>query len=200
MPGTTRDVVDTQLVVRGMPVWVLDTAGIRETVERVEQLGIERSRQAMQRADVVLLVMEAQRGWTPEDQELYDEISQPCIVLVNKTDLAPVPPLAEDITAIPFSARLNQGVPELEAALWEKVSGGLTSSSLEVAVNQRQKAALLEVQSSLAQLTQTQTQRLPLDFWSIDLRAAVGALSRITGDEVNEEMLDLIFSRFCIGK
>ncbi len=200
IPGTTRDVLDLQLLVRGMPVWVLDTAGIRQTTEKVEEIGIERSRQAMHQADVVLLVIEAQKGWTDADSAIYQEITQPVIVIINKTDLAHPAPLPIAVPTVYFSALQKTGVLDLEDLLWQKVSHGLTPNNLEFAINQRHKEALLRVQQSLANLRETQQQQLPLDFWSIDLREAISAFSEITGDEVTESVLDNIFSRFCIGK
>ncbi|WP_218082242.1 tRNA uridine-5-carboxymethylaminomethyl(34) synthesis GTPase MnmE [Anthocerotibacter panamensis] len=201
IPGTTRDILDTQLLVRGMPVLVLDTAGIHETQEQVEGIGIERSRQAMQQADLVLLVVEAHRGWTPADRALYAEIQQPVIIVLNKIDLGETRSEAlPEVPIVRFSALHSVGVPELEVALWQQVSGGLTSSNVEVAINQRHKAALLRVRTSLQNLQSTQAQKLPLDFWSIDLREAISALCEITGDQVTESVLDTIFSRFCIGK
>jgi len=206
LPGTTRDLVDLQLIVRGMPVLVLDTAGIRATSERVEQLGIERSWQAIMQADLVLLVLEAQLGWTAEDAAIYQKIVEqrpklPLVLVVNKIDLNPFPLLPNlSLPMVQLSARTGVGIPQLEECLWQQVSGGLTSSNVELAINQRQQAALIRAHSSLQRLTETKIQGLPRDFWSIDLRAAILALSEITGDEVTESLLDVIFSRFCMGK
>jgi len=200
LAGTTRDVVDVELIVRGMPVVVLDTAGIRQTTEAVEEIGIRRSRQAMAQADLVLLVIDAVEPWTAADQEIFQEIHQPCIIVANKTDLAPVPLFDLPALVVAFSALTGRGIPDLETALWQKVSGGLTGAGLDVAVNQRQKAALSRVQQSLLKLRETQGLGLPLDFWSIDLRDMIEALGLITGETVTESVLDNIFSRFCMGK
>jgi tRNA modification GTPase len=200
LPGTTRDLLDMELNVRGMPVRIVDTAGIRLTQETVEKIGIERSRQAMQQADLVLLVIEAHRGWLPEDQAIYDEIHMPCLILVNKVDLAVPPQLPLPCPQIAFSAHAQRGITELEDQLWQMVGQGMTGANLDLAVNQRQKAALLLAQTSLKHLRQTQAAHLPLDFWSIDLRDALGALMEITGEGVSEAILDRIFSKFCIGK
>lgn len=198
--GTTRDVVDVELIVRGMPVVVLDTAGIRQTSEAVEEMGIRRSRQAMAQADLVLLVIDAVDPWTPADQEIFQEIHQPCIIVANKIDLAPVPDLDLPAPVVAFSALMGRGIPDLETALWQKVSDGLTGAGLDVAINQRQKAALSCVHQSLLKLRETQGLDLPLDFWSIDLRDMIEALGLITGETVTESVLDNIFSRFCMGK
>jgi len=215
LPGTTRDVVESQLVVQGIPVQVLDTAGIREAADRVEQLGIARSRQAAQAADLILLTIEAQAGWTPDDQQIYDQVccdssgetQRPLILIINKMDLAPAaerPPIAYPtaIAQVVYTAAAQQqGIADLEQAILAAVNhSNLQAANLDVAINQRQAAALLRAQTALQQVQLTLAEALPLDFWSIDLRAAIQALSEITGDEVTESVLGRIFSRFCIGK
>jgi len=205
LPGTTRDLVESQLVVGGMPVQVLDTAGIREANDPVEQLGIERSRRAAQGADLVLLTIDAAAGWTDADQQLYDLVQPtPLIVVANKQDLVaqtPALPLPSEVPVVATAAAQQQGIPELEAAILHQVHGeGLAAANLEFCVNQRQAAALTEVQQALQRVQHTIDQQLPLDFWTIDLRDAIRSLGHITGEEMTESMLDEIFSRFCIGK
>ncbi len=205
LPGTTRDVVESQLVVGGIPVQVLDTAGIRETVDRVEKIGVERSRRAAQAADLVLLTIEATTGWTADDQEIYEQVQhRPLILTINKTDLAPVAQVSypESINrVVTTAAALNQGIDALENAILEAVhTDNLKAADLDLAINQRQAAALTRAKTSLQQVQDTIAQQLPLDFWTIDLRGAIQALGEITGEEVTESVLDRIFSRFCIGK
>src|SRR4028118_1839419 len=205
LPGTTRDVVESQLVVGGIPVQVLDTAGIRETADRVEKIGVERSRRAAQAADLVLLTIEATTGWTADDQEIYEQVQhRPLILTINKTDLAPVAQVSypESINrVVTTAAPLNQGIDALENAILEAVhTDNLKAANLDLAINQRQAAALTRAKTSLLQVQDTIAQQLPLDFWTIDLRGAIQALGEITGEEVTESVLDRIFSRFCIGK
>ncbi len=204
LPGTTRDVVESQLVVRGIPVQLLDTAGIRETEDPVERLGVERSTRLAQEADVLVLVIDAQAGWTAADAAIYDSIRhRPLILVVNKTDLAPLDgiPLPLEIAhRIPAVAAQGEGIPALEAAVEQIASQGRPQPNLEVSLNQRQAAALRQAQASLEQVGQAIEDQLPLDFWTIDLRAALHALGQITGEEISESVLDQIFSRFCIGK
>ncbi len=205
LPGTTRDVVESQLVVGGIPVQVLDTAGIRETADRVEKIGVERSRRAAQAADLVLLTIEATTGWTADDQEIYEQVQhRPLILTINKTDLAPVAQVSypESINrVVTTAAALNQGIDALENAILEAVhTDNLKAANLDLAINQRQAAALTRAKTSLQQVQDTIAQQLPLDFWTIDLRGAIQALGEITGEEVTESVLDRIFSRFCIGK
>jgi tRNA modification GTPase len=198
-------VVESQLVVGGIPVQVLDTAGIRETADRVEKIGVERSRRAAQAADLVLLTIEATTGWTADDQEIYEQVQhRPLILTINKTDLAPVAQVSypESINrVVTTAAALNQGIDALENAILEAVhTDNLKAANLDLAINQRQAAALTRAKTSLLQVQDTIAQQLPLDFWTIDLRGAIQALGEITGEEVTESVLDRIFSRFCIGK
>jgi tRNA modification GTPase len=214
LPGTTRDIVESQLVVGGIPVQVIDTAGIRTSEDRVEQIGVARSRQMAQLADLVLLTIDADRGWTAADQEIYQEVShRPLIIILNKIDridptqretlrqtllvqLSPANPIL-----IQTAAAFNQGIPELEAAILDTVQvGEVTVGDSGVAINQRQGAALIQTQTALNRVKTTIAEQLPLDFWTIDLRDAIQKLGEVTGDEVTESVLDRVFSRFCIGK
>jgi tRNA modification GTPase len=209
LPGTTRDVVESQLVVGGIPVQVLDTAGIRETTDQVEKIGVERSHRAANAADLVLFTIDATAGWTPADQEIYAVVKhQNVILVINKIDLISLAeqeklksqilnPKSQIVTA----AAINQGIDRLEMAILEIVQAGkVQAADMDLAINQRQAAALIKAKSDLEQLQFTITEQLPLDFWTIDLRGAIQALGEITGEEVTESVLDRIFSRFCIGK
>lgn len=206
LPGTTRDVVESQLVVQGIPVQVLDTAGIRDAHDQVERLGIERSRSAAQGADLVLLTIDAHSGWTADDQRLYETVQhRPLIVVLNKTDLlrdgetVPLPTLPAP--QVHTAAAHNQGIDHLEQAILKRVRASTFSAANgEAMVNQRQAAALTRALTALEQVQTTIVDGLPLDFWTIDLRMAVHALGEVTGDDITESMLDEIFSRFCIGK
>ncbi len=205
LPGTTRDIVESQLVVNGIPIQVLDTAGIRDSSDQVERLGIARSQQAAQRADLILFTIDAQVGWTNEDELIYQQIKEfPLILLINKIDIA-CQNYQESLPSVKkiveMAAAKNQGIEDLERAILDYVElDSLTASNLEIAINQRQSAALTMAQISLEQVQQTIENQLPLDFWSIDLRSAIASLGEITGQEVSESLLERIFSRFCIGK
>ena len=205
LPGTTRDVIESTLVVKGIPVKVLDTAGIRETIDTVEKIGVERSRQAATAADLVLLTVDAVIGWTAGEQEIYQQVKhRPLILVINKTDLASAREVAfptEIKTIVHTSAARNQGIDSLETAIVNLVADGeIIAANSELAINQRQAAALTKCKVALEQVNQTIIDRLPLDFWTIDLRDAIQALGEITGEEVTESVLERIFSRFCIGK
>ncbi len=207
LPGTTRDVVESQLVVQGIPIQVLDTAGIRETVDVVESMGIERSRQAAQMADLVLLTIAADQGWTAGDAAIYDQVKhRPLILVVNKIDLVGAVKdagndLGNTVAVVKTAAAKNLGIDDLEQAIAQlAASGGMAAANLEMAINQRQAAALTRTKVALAQVQATIADQLPLDFWTIDLRSAVQSLGEVLGEEVTESVLDRIFSRFCIGK
>ncbi|MFE1747006.1 tRNA uridine-5-carboxymethylaminomethyl(34) synthesis GTPase MnmE [Coleofasciculus sp. H7-2] len=206
LPGTTRDVVESTLVVGGIPVQVLDTAGIRDTADVVEKIGVERSRDAAQAADLVLLTIDAQAGWTPADREIYEQVQhRPLILVMNKVDLVgEIPELSLPDTihrVVPTAAAHNHGIDALEEAILDAVhTSNLKAADLDLAINQRQAAALTRAKTSLQQVLATIANLLPLDFWTIDLRGAIQALGEITGEEVTESVLDRIFSRFCIGK
>ncbi|WP_448265045.1 tRNA uridine-5-carboxymethylaminomethyl(34) synthesis GTPase MnmE [Nostoc sp. DSM 114159] len=225
LPGTTRDVVESQLVVGGIPIQVLDTAGIRETTDQVEKIGVERSRRAANAADLVLLTIDASAGWTEGDEEIYQKVQhRPLIIVINKIDLveesdrkifqSKIPNCSTERLAlseversrspkskIVTAAAQNQGIDALETAILEIVqSGKVQAADMDLAINQRQAAALTQAKMSLEQVQATITQQLPLDFWTIDLRGAIQALGEITGEEVTESVLERIFSRFCIGK
>ncbi|HAZ48074.1 MAG TPA: tRNA uridine-5-carboxymethylaminomethyl(34) synthesis GTPase MnmE [Cyanobacteria bacterium UBA11369] len=209
LPGTTRDVVESQLVVGGIPVQVLDTAGIRETADVVEQIGVMRSRNVASVADLVLLTIDAQAGWTKDDEEIYQRVQHRRVILViNKTDLIDETQkqiiqskIQNPKSKIFTAAACNQGIDALETAILAAVqTGNLQAANLDVAINQRQAAALTRARTSLQQVQTTIANQLPLDFWTIDLRGAIQALGEIAGEEVTESVLDRIFSRFCIGK
>ncbi|MEH2405171.1 tRNA uridine-5-carboxymethylaminomethyl(34) synthesis GTPase MnmE [Nostoc sp.] len=209
LPGTTRDVVESQLVVGGIPVQVLDTAGIRETTDQVEKIGVERSRRAANAADLVLLTIDASAGWTEGDREIYEQVQhRPLILVINKIDLveeterkiiqSQIPNLKYKIVT---AAAKNQGIDALETAILEIVKAGkVQAADMDLAINQRQAAALTQAKISLEEVQATIAQQFPLDFWTIDLRGAIQALGEITGEEVTESVLDRIFSKFCIGK
>lgn len=203
LPGTTRDVVESQLVVGGIPIQVLDTAGIRETEDQVEKIGVERSRLAAESADLVLFTIDAQAGFTELDREIYDRVrDRPLILVINKIDLAePTSDLPSALQIVKTAAAQNQGIDALETAILETVqSGQIQAANMDLAINQRQAAALTRAKLALQQVQVTIANQLPLDFWTIDLRSAIQALGEILGEDVTESVLDRIFSRFCIGK
>jgi len=205
LPGTTRDIVESHLVVGGIPVRVLDTAGIRDTSDTVERIGVEKSRQSAAAADLVLQTIAAEAGWTDEDDRIYRTVrDRPYLLVVNKTDLAPVATVAyprEIDRVVATAATKHDGIDRLERAILDAVrAGDLSAAETDFAVNQRQAAALTQARSALQQVSETIAAGMPLDFWTINLRGAIQALGEVTGETVTESVLERIFSRFCIGK
>jgi tRNA modification GTPase len=208
LPGTTRDVVESQLVVGGIPIQVLDTAGIRETADVVERIGVERSLNAAQSADLVLFAIAADGGWTTVEQAIYQQVEgKPLILVVNKVDLAvgevdlAAIGLPDQTPIVQTIAAQQQGIEGLEAAILQLVkSGGITAGNVDFAINQRQAAALIRAKTALEQVQGTIAEGMPLDFWTIDLRSALQALGEVIGEDVTESVLDRVFNKFCIGK
>jgi tRNA modification GTPase len=199
LPGTTRDLVESELVLQGVPLTLLDTAGIRTTDDRVEQIGIERSRAALQAADAVLLLFDLSAGWTDDDAALAAQVPEgaPLLRVGNKADrlTAPEPPEAD----VCISALSGAGQDQLVGALLA-ACGRSGDQGLQVALNRRQRDLAARAVLSLEACLGAAAQQLPWDFWTIDLRAAVRLLGEITGQEVSEAVLDRVFARFCIGK
>jgi tRNA modification GTPase len=203
-PGTTRDLLESQLVLEGVPLTLLDTAGIRPTDDRVEQLGIDRSLEALASADVVVLLFDLTAGWTKADQALRDLVPEGAALVVagNKLDQwveSKPAGLASDPADGRLSALTGEGRDALVALLLERCGAG-PLEGLQVALNARQRDLAAAAAASLQRSLEAADQQLPWDFWTIDLRSAVHSLGEITGEEVSEAVLDRVFSRFCIGK
>ena len=204
LPGTTRDLLESEIVLEGVPITLLDTAGIRATSDAVERLGIARSHDALASADLVLLLFDLSVGWTPDDEALRQRIpaAVPYLLVGNKLDLAGTDALARpsgSAADIRLSASTGAGEAELVQALLERC-GALTDGSLLLSLNQRQGDLAQQAADALARSAQVAADGLPWDFWTIDLRQAIHSLGEITGEELTESVLDRIFSRFCIGK
>ena len=199
LPGTTRDLLESEIVLEGVPITLLDTAGIRSTNDAVEQLGIARSEEALATADVVLLVLDGHAGWTAEDADLLARIPEkiPRILVANKADL-PAGAFPQPVD-VQLSALDGTGEADLVQALLERCGAAGTDGML-VALNQRQRDLAARAAEALARSQEVAAQQLPWDFWTIDLREAIRSLGEITGEELTEAVLDRVFSRFCIGK
>ncbi len=209
VPGTTRDVIEEIVSIRGIPLRLLDTAGLRETEDVVERIGVARSREAVARADLVILVLDASTGIEDEDRAVFELVKgKRLVAVVNKVDLAPEG-LAEDTVAEMTGAEAvvrteltaGRGLEELENTIAELVLGGrvIRDNSIYI-TNERHKASLLQARRHLLEAVETLEQRLPLEISAIDVRAALEAFGEITGATVTEDVLDRIFADFCIGK
>ena len=208
VPGTTRDVIEEYVNLRGVPLRIIDTAGIRETEDIVEKLGVERSRQMLEEADLVLVLLDTSRPLSTEDKEVLTLLgAQKSLVLLNKSDLPPlwgeeeIRTLAPGQQVLRISLAAASGLEELEEAIVQQVYCGAASQGEGLlAVNVRQEALLQQAVRHLQEVGVAAAAGMPLDCLSIDLRAAWTLLGEITGDTVGEDMITEIFSRFCIGK
>ena len=199
LPGTTRDLLESEIVLDGVPITLMDTAGIRATNDAVEQLGIARSEEALISADVVVLIVDGHVGWTETDGQLLARIPNdvPRVVVANKSDLdgPPLPGLVD----VQFSARNGAGEDALVQVLLERCGAG-DAAGILLSLNTRQRDLASLAAAALERSQEVAQQQLPWDFWTIDLREAIRDLGEITGEELTEAVLERVFSRFCIGK
>lgn len=206
--GTTRDVIEEQLLLDGVPLVLADTAGIRKTEDYVEQIGVEKSRRLLQDAELVICVVDGSEGLTAEDEEILQAASEkPCVIIVNKSDLeidTTLQQLQERFgidKVMPLSARTNEGIDRFAAWLKNYVYGceGTLSDGVYVQ-NARHEELLRQALQSLQDAQRAAQERLPYDCIVIDVRNAIDLLGEITGDTVQDEIINEIFARFCIGK
>ena len=206
--GTTRDVIEEFVNIKGIPLKIVDTAGIRETEDVVEKIGVEKSRESFSTADLVIMVLDASRKLSEEDMEILESLkNKKTIVLLNKMDLEPQIELekieefvnSEDI--IKISALKHQGIEELQDKIEAMVyHGSVKNSSNLMITNSRHKDALLKAYNSINDAIDGIEQRLPYDFIEVDFKNIWDYLGYINGDTVREDLLDTIFANFCIGK
>ena len=199
IPGTTRDQLESQIVLEGLPITLIDTAGIHAAKDKVEKLGIEKSFQAIQNSDIIILIFDISNGWTENDQNLLKEIPKqmPRIIVGNKSDISVAPTkIKPDVI---LSAFTGEGEPKLVKVLLE-ACGANKLEDLEISLNERQIDLAILATASLEKTQGMKSQKLPLDFWTIDLREAIQKLGELSGEDINEALLDRIFSKFCIGK
>ncbi|EIJ80150.1 tRNA modification GTPase TrmE [Bacillus methanolicus PB1] len=208
IPGTTRDVIEEYVNVRGVPLRLLDTAGIRETEDIVERIGVERSRQVLKEADLILLVLNYSDDLTPEDENLFKAVEgMDVIVIVNKTDLPQkidmekVKELAKDHKIVTTSLLEDRGVDELEEAIASMFfEGSIEAGDLTYVSNSRHIALLHQALNSIEEAIREVEMGTPIDIVQIDLTKTWELLGEIIGDSVHESLIDQLFSQFCLGK
>ncbi len=205
--GTTRDVLEEQMSLSGISLNIIDTAGIRSTEDVVEKIGVKKAKTYAQDADLIIYVVDSSTGLDENDEEIMEMIrGRKAIVLLNKMDLDCVT-TEEDIKkyldkpVIPVSAKEEQGIDRLEQTVKDMFYEGSISFNDEIYItNMRQKAALKEALDSLEQVSVSIQNQMPEDFFSIDLMNAYEELGSITGESVGEDLVNEIFSKFCMGK
>ena len=206
--GTTRDVIEEFVNIKGIPLKIVDTAGIRETEDIVEKIGVQKSKESIDSADLVIIVLDSSKPLTDEDLEILENArSKKTIVLLNKIDLEQAidQTVIEEIVGkdniIKISALKNEGIEQIHDKIEAMVfAGDVKSSSSVVITNSRHKDALFKAYNSINDAIAGIDQRLPYDFIEVDFKNIWDYLGYINGDTVQEDLLDTIFSNFCIGK
>jgi tRNA modification GTPase len=200
-PGTTRDLVIELVSLGGIPVELIDTAGLRESTDEAESIGIAKSREAMAEADVVLLVLDATAPIHPEDEAAIVTLaSRPFLIILNKQDLAPATNLLarDSYSVMETSARTGAGVSELRHAILSLLTREVPTGETALLTNLRQQRAVSAALAALDRIQQAAT--VPHEVILLDLYEALQALDELTGTTTSDDILNLIFSKFCIGK
>ncbi|WP_210619630.1 tRNA uridine-5-carboxymethylaminomethyl(34) synthesis GTPase MnmE [Mammaliicoccus lentus] len=206
--GTTRDVLEEYVNVRGVPLRLVDTAGIRETEDIVEKIGVERSRKALSEADLILFVLNYNESLTESDYQLFEAIkNEDFIVIINKTDLEQHLDMDElkemigDHPIVQTSMVEQQGIEELEQKISELFFGGqVQSQDMTYVSNSRHIALLKDAKSSINDAIHSAEEGIPIDIVQIDLIKTWELLGEVIGEEASESLIDQLFSQFCLGK
>ncbi|MDQ0856874.1 tRNA uridine-5-carboxymethylaminomethyl(34) synthesis GTPase MnmE [Bacillus sp. V2I10] len=208
IPGTTRDVIEEYVNVRGVPLRLVDTAGIRETEDIVERIGVEKSRQVLKKADLILLVLNYSEALAKEDEQLFEAVSgMDVIVIVNKTDLPQkvdlkrVRELAKESPVVTTSLLEEQGIDQLEESISSLFfEGSVGASDLTYVSNTRHIALLSQAKRTIEDALEAIEAGVPIDLVQIDLTRTWELLGEIIGDAVHESLIDQLFAQFCLGK
>lgn len=208
IPGTTRDVIEEYVTINNIPLKLLDTAGIRETMDVVERIGVERSRAAFGDADLILLVLNASEELHEDELALMEQIhGRQALVIMNKMDLPPrldkdrLRDFFAEASIVPMSVLEEEGLDKLEEAISALFfEGKLESGDLTYVSNVRHIALLKKAHKSLQDAYEAAEMLIPIDMIQIDVRLAWEQLGEIIGDTAADSLLDQIFSQFCLGK
>lgn len=209
--GTTRDILEETVNIHGITLRLMDTAGIRSTEDVVEKIGVSRAKESAKNADLIIYVIDTSRPLDENDREIMELLrGKKAVILLNKSDLDSVVTREEVLEQlddlevqkmISVSAKEQTGIEELENALKDLFFEGKVTFNDEVCItNLRQKADLAEARESLLRVQESLEMDMPEDFYSIDLMSAYEALGAITGESVGEDLVNEIFSKFCMGK
>jgi tRNA modification GTPase len=206
VPGTTRDIIEEVVNIKGLPVKLLDTAGIRDTEDEIEQEGMKMTLEKIPFADLILFVVDNSRTFNNEDTLIMRAVSsQPCIVVRNKSDLPSVAQLPESmdrVKMVSVSARNGDGMEDLREAIYSQfIRGGIREGREFIALSQaRHKEVLEKARHRLVSFLNCFPGEPALEFAALDLRDALRSLGEVSGETTPDDILELIFSRFCIGK
>lgn len=206
IPGTTRDVIEEYINISGIPIKIIDTAGIRETDDVVEKIGVERSRAKINDADLIILILDSSNEFTEEDKEIINHISnKKYMILLNKSDLNSkiTQKDLENINCTniySISAKTGEGIDEVRTAIKDMFFKGEISTNNVIITNTRHKEALLRAYECIESAINTLNYTFAIDLASIDIRNAWTFLGEITGDSLEENIIDKIFKDFCLGK
>jgi tRNA modification GTPase len=204
-PGTTRDLVTETISLGGIPVRLVDTAGLRTAADEAESMGIEKSREALADADVVLLVLDATQTANDEEQRLMKTLAaRPSVVVANKCDLVMQGTGHRDQgtekARVKTSALTGEGIAELREAILALVQSGPQSAETALLTNLRQQQAVQAALEGLAAAQTAITENVPHEMLLLDIYSALRGLDALTGETTADDVLNLIFSTFCIGK
>ena len=217
--GTTRDILEEQIRLGDLSLNVVDTAGIRQTDDVIEKIGVDKAKEYAENADLVIYVVDASRELDENDEKIIQLVREKkAIILLNKSDLDTIVDektisdklygdgsvtenKAGEIPVIPISAKEEKGIEKLEKKLKEMFINGKVSFNDQIYIsNVRQKNALADAEKSMEKVVDSINAGMPEDFYSIDLMDAYEALGSITGESVGEDLINEIFSKFCMGK
>ncbi|WP_433984321.1 tRNA modification GTPase [Tunturiibacter empetritectus] len=202
-PGTTRDLVTERVSLNGIPVELIDTAGLRDSADEAESIGIKKSREAMSEADIVLLVLDATAAPHEEDKATAAALAgRPFLIVINKQDLehpeSQIPETA--LQLVRTSALTGSGIPELRRAILSLMTKEIPNIETAVLTNQRQQQSISDALAALHQARRAATAIIPHEMILLDLYEALRALDAFTGSTSSDDILNLIFTKFCIGK
>lgn len=206
VPGTTRDVIEEWITIQGVPICLVDTAGIRSTDDTVEQIGVRRAKEYMDRADIILVVVDQSRPLQEEDRQILETArGRQALIVLNKEDLQPAFATEElqsyGLPLLSISASTGAGMGELKDAMLSlALKQGLTAAQSALLANTRHIELVRQSREALQRALDTIEAGMPVDCAIVDIREAWELLGSITGDTVHDDIIEEIFSRFCLGK
>ncbi|WP_319369795.1 tRNA uridine-5-carboxymethylaminomethyl(34) synthesis GTPase MnmE [uncultured Ilyobacter sp.] len=204
--GTTRDIIEEVINLKGIPLILVDTAGIRTTDDVIENIGVKKSKELIDKADLILFVVDGSRELEEEDIKVHDQLKADKVIgILNKIDMErklDLTPLKKVGKWIEISATENLGISDMEDEIYKYiVSGQVEDSSQKLIItNVRHKSALEKTKQAVENILETINMGLPMDLMAVDLKEALDSLSEVTGEISTEDLLDHVFSNFCVGK